>query len=138
MVGSMRVASPRRSLLVLGLGLVLVATGCERGPARRHVAGQVLHAGKPVPAGEIYFDPDVRKNHDGPQGFARIKDGRFDTRDLGKPLAPGPHVVRILGFDGKTPPGQDLPLGRRLFREYTTKTTIADEDGVTLNFDVPK
>lgn len=123
--------------LLLGSGLVLLVAGCENGPKRHHVSGQILFDGKPVPAGEIYFDPDVTKGHDGPQGFARIKDGRYDTRESGKALAAGPHVVRILGFDGKTPPGQDLPLGRALFPEYKSPADIPGLAGVSLDFRVP-
>lgn len=130
-------AQRRPAWLLLGAGLVLLAAGCARGPKRHHVSGQVLYDNQPVPAGEIYFDPDVAKGHDGPQGFARIKDGRYDTRESGKALAAGPHVVRILGFDGKTPPGQDLPLGRPLFAEYRTTADVPDSEGAALDFRVP-
>lgn len=108
----------------LAIALVLSA-GCERGPSRLHLAGQVSFNGQPVPAGEIYFDPDVAKGKDGPQGFARIENGRYDTRNGGKPLTAGPHVVRILGFDGKARPEDDLPFGRRLFSEYTTAVIVS-------------
>ncbi len=121
--------------LVLGTGLLLLAASCDRGPKRHHISGQVLYDGKPVPAGEIYFDPDVTKGHDGPQGFARIQDGQYDTREVGKAVAAGPHVVRIFGFDGK--PGPELPLGRALFAEYTTPADIPDRGDATLDFQVP-
>jgi hypothetical protein len=90
-----------------------------------------------VPAGEIYFDPDVSKGNDGPQGFARIKDGQYDTRQGGVAAGSGPHVVRIFGFDGKTPPGEDLPLGRRLFSEYKASADIPDQGDAKLDFEVP-
>jgi hypothetical protein len=95
----------------------------------------VLHKGKPVPAGEVYFDPDVARGHDGPQGFARIKDGRFDTRALGKPLAAGPHIVRVLGFDGNSLPGEELPFGRPLFAEYKQSVDIPAQESVTVDID---
>src|SRR5262245_247161 len=104
--------------LLLGIGLALLA-GCGGGPKRLHLSGQVLYNGQPVPAGEIYFDPDVAKGKDGPQGFARIENGRYDTRKGGVPLTAGPHVVRILGFDGNARPGADVLYGKRLFPEYT-------------------
>lgn len=122
--------------LLLAAGLALLA-GCDRGPKRYHLSGQVLYDGKPVPAGEIFFDPDGKKKHDGPQGFARIKDGRYDTRDGGKPAGSGPYVARILGGDGVIPPGADLPLGRPLFPEYTKSVDIPAEEDAKLNFDVP-
>jgi hypothetical protein len=127
---------PRLKWLLL-VGIAFLLDGCERGPKRHHVSGQVLWDGKAVPAGEIYFDPDSTKKNDGPQGFARIKDGRYDTRDGGVPASSGPQVVRILGFDGKTPPGEDLPLGRRLFAEYQTTADIPDRGDATLDFKVP-
>jgi hypothetical protein len=120
--------------LLLGVGLVVLA-GCDSGPKRHHVSGQVVYDGKPVPVGEIYFDPDVTKGHDGPQGFARIKDGRYDTRQGGLPVTAGPHIVRILGFDGHPAPEQ--PLGRRLFEEYKKSTDISAQDNATLDFEVP-
>jgi hypothetical protein len=114
---------------------VVVTAGCEKEPTRLHLSGQVLFNGKPVPIGEIYFDPDVAKGKDGPQGFARIENGRYDTRIGGKPLTAGPHVVRILGFDGKARPEDDLPFGRRLFAEYTTAVDVS-ESSPALDFEV--
>ena len=67
------------SLLRAGLlvaGMVLVA-GCD-GDRVYHVQGTVSIGGTPVPAGVIWFDPDIQKgNTNGPQGYAQIKDGRF-------------------------------------------------------------
>lgn len=114
------------------VGLVLLTVGCQRGPKRHHVSGRILYRGESVPAGEIYFDPDYTKGPDGPQGFARILNGQYDTRKVGKSIASGPHVVRILGFDGKQAP--EMPLGRKLF-EFVTHAEVADD--VTLDFEVP-
>jgi hypothetical protein len=123
----------RRLLFTIGFVLLV---GCDSGPKRHHLSGEVKFNGNPVPAGEIYFDPDVTKGHDGPQGFARIKDGRYDTRAAGLPMTAGPHFVRILGFDAV--PGPEQPLGKRLFPEYRTSATIPDEGDATLHFDVPE
>ena len=122
------------SRLLVG-ALVVLAGGCDHGPKRHPVSGQVLYDGKPIPFGEIYFDPDVAKGNDGPQGFARIQDGQYDTREGGSPAAPGPQLVRILGFNGK--PGPELPLGRPLFPEYTTSADIPVQGNATLDFSVP-
>jgi hypothetical protein len=122
-------------LLLLGAGLALPA-GCDGGPKRYHVSGQVLHDGKPVPAGEIFFDPDPAKGNDGPQGFARIKDGRYDSRDGGTAAGPGPQVVRILGFDGNARPDADQPFGKALFPEYRTSADVPKQDA-TFNFQIP-
>jgi hypothetical protein len=125
----------QRWLPWLTAGLVLLGVGCDRGPKRYPVSGRVLYDGKPIPFGEIYFDPDVSKGNDGPQGFSRIIDSQYDTRQGGLAAASGPHVVRILGFDGK--PGPELPLGRPLFSEYTTSANIPDQGDATLDFAVP-
>jgi hypothetical protein len=97
----------------------------------------VTFNGRPVPIGELYFDPDPRKGLDGPQGFARIVDGRFDTRKGGRAPGPGPHIVRILGFDGKPQPDRELIYGPPLFPEYSTTADVPTADGV-LDFEVPK
>jgi hypothetical protein len=124
-------------LVLAGLlaAALAVLAGCDSGPKKYHVSGQVLFDGKPVPAGEIYFDPDVSRGHDGPQGFARIKDGKYDTRETGLPVTAGPHRVRILGFDGKA--GPELPLGRRLFPEYKTPVEVPEQADAPLDFNVP-
>jgi hypothetical protein len=119
-------------LLAVGLGLLV---GCG-GQKRCHVAGQVLHGGKPVPVGEIYFTPDASKANTRSQGFARIRDGRFDTRDGGLPVQPGSYVVRILGFDGQALPEQDLPFGKQLFPPHQTVAEVPTRD-TTLDFEVP-
>lgn len=129
--------SRRAWLLILVAGFLILIVSCDRGPKRYHISGQVLFDDKPLPAGEIYFDPDFTKGHDGTQAFSRIKDGQFDTRVASKGVAPGPHIVRILGFDGKVPPGEDLPFGKPLFAEYKTTADIADQGDVTLHFKVP-
>lgn len=112
----------------LGLALILFAAGCARsGPETFHVSGMVTYQDQPLPAGVIYFDPDVTKGHDGPQGFARIKDGKFDTRiPPAKPVTAGPHIVRISGFNGK--PQNELPLGLPIFPEYSLKLEMPRED----------
>lgn len=126
-----------RVMLRIFLGLLVIAlAGCSsKGPVVYHVSGNVTHQGKNIPAGTIYFDPDFSKGNDGTQGFARIKDGRFDTRDGGRGVMPGPHVVRIAGFDGQ--PKDELPLGTPLFSEYKTPVDLPAENS-TQNIDVPK
>jgi hypothetical protein len=117
------------------LAAAVGALGCaDSGPRRNAISGNVTFAGKPLPAGMIFFDPDVRKKHDGPGGFAYIKDGAYDSRNNGKGVIAGPHVVRIQGFDGK--PGNELPLGALLFPEYETTADLPAEAS-TRDFDVP-
>ena len=122
-------------LPALALVAVPFAAGCFKGgPPEYHLSGSVTFQGKPVPAGQLFFDPDYARGNDGPAGFAYIKDGRYDTRAGGKGVVGGPHTVRIHGADGK--PDAELPVGRPLFREYAAKAALPRQDG-THDFDVP-
>jgi hypothetical protein len=108
------------------LGVVLLA-GCGSGDsvARNHVAGSVTYDGANVPAGVIYFDPDSKKGGSGPQGFAPIKDGRYDTREGGKGGPAGAVTVRIEGFDGQAAEGR--PMGHAVFT-YQTSADLGQGD----------
>jgi hypothetical protein len=112
-----------------------VLAGCDGQPRLHHVSGKVMYDGKPLPAGVIYFDPDVSKNNDGPQGYAIIQNGEYDTAAAGgKGVVGGPHIARIEGFDGK--PGEELPLGRPLFTDFKQPLDLP-KAASTQNFDVP-
>lgn len=131
----------RRFLLLLASQLLpavavcLLCGSCNRGPVLHEVSGTVLYDGRPLPAGVIYFDPDVRKQNDGPQGYAIIKDGVYTTATMGgKGTVGGPHLARIEGFDGK--PGQELPLGRSLFTDFQQAVDLP-KGPATQDFDVP-
>jgi hypothetical protein len=53
----------------------------------------------------------------GPQGFAVIKDGAYDTsKGIGRAVGSKEYIVKIRGFDGK--PANELPRGQPLFAEY--------------------
>src|SRR5262249_30095854 len=109
----------QRFAFTLGLSAIacVLLPGCGRGLRLYDVSGQVTYDGKPLPAGVIYFDPDVSRKNDGPQGYAVIKNGAYSTTARGgKGVVGGPYVARIEGFDGK--PGEELPLGKPLFTDY--------------------
>ena len=124
----------RSVLAILVACLAITAVGCEQGPQRFNVSGTVTYNEQPLPAGVLYFDPDVSKQNDGPQGYAFIKDGRFDTAETNSGPVGGPHLARIEGFDGK--PGEELPMGRLLFADFSQAVDLPRED-TTLNFAVP-
>ena len=108
-------------LLRVAALLSLATAGCGGGPKMYPVSGTVTYDGKPLPAGQISFEADVTKGHDGPQGMAYIKDGRFDTaQQKGKGVLGGPYVIRIQGFDGT--PGNELPMGKPLFTDFVRAT----------------
>jgi hypothetical protein len=120
---------------VLVAAICLLPAGCGGGPKLYDVSGAVTYDGKPLPAGVIYFDPDVLKKNDGPQGYALIKDGAYSTADAGgKAVVGGPYLARIEGFDGK--PGNELPLGKALFTDFQQAVDLP-RAACTRDFDVP-
>ena len=95
-------------------------------------SGEVTFAGQPVPAGSVYFTPDVAKHNTGPQGVAEIRAGKYSTE--GKGTAGGPVQVRIEGFDGQITP--NLPYGRPLFVPFEMEIDLPRE-ATTKNLEVP-
>lgn len=88
----------RRQSCGVALAVLLAAVGCgDSGPQRVRIQGSVTYEGKPVPAGQLRFEPDASRGGAGPVGFARILEGRYDTAS-GKGPVPGPMKVRIRGY----------------------------------------
>lgn len=100
------------------------------------MSGSVTFAGEPVRAGRIVFEPDVGQGNSGPQGFAFIREGRFDTSDRhAKGVVGGPTLVMIDGI--KVVEGVDAPIaGRLLFPTYEERIDLPRAN-VTRDFDVP-
>lgn len=121
------------------VGLVLVGlfatAGCDNEPKRYHVWGKITYQGQPIPAGSIHFDPDIKSGGTGPQGFAIIKNGEYDTRQDGLGQIGGKYVARVYGADGI--PQTEAPNGRPLFPEREIPFELPTEDK-ELNIDVPK
>lgn len=112
-------ADRRRTPLALGLLLLAAVAGCgQRGPERFRVSGTVTYAGQPVPLGRVVFEPDTSRGNDGPQGFAPIENGRFDTSAPHcRGTVGGPMRVRIDGLE--VTDGQDAAAsGKLLFPSY--------------------
>jgi hypothetical protein len=122
-----------RALVVLGLAILF---GCSPGERVYNLSGNVTYAGKPVPVGHIIFEPDSNAGNSGGSGFAKIKDGHYDTSILdGRGVLGGPHVVRIQGLDGIV--RGELLNGIPLFQEYVTTADLPKGNGAK-DFDVPK
>jgi hypothetical protein len=122
--------------LVLALACVLLAGGCgkKREPTF-DVSGKVTFNGKPVPRGQIVFNPDPENgNRSRQSGYAEIQDGAFDTRKSGIKSPAGPVIVRIEGFDGK--PDGKTQFGNPLFVDYSEKIELPAEH-CQRDFDVP-
>jgi hypothetical protein len=118
--------------------LALLCAGCgssdETNPFE--VSGTVTFNGQPVPAGVVLFTPDGAKGNHGATGFAKIKAGKFDTRDEGRGTVGGAHVVTINGFDGNPAPQAELPDGKPLFPDYTVHIDLPKET-TTHDFNIP-
>jgi len=117
-----------RQLLILGflLPAFILLAGCKGKQRLFNVKGTVKYGEDPLPAGVIYFDPEAGKNS-GPQGYAIIKDGQFDTAaEGGKGVTGGPYLIRIEGFDGK--PGKELPLGKPIFTDFKKSLDLPKAD----------
>src|SRR5581483_3565172 len=106
------------------------------GPKMFHVSGKVTFKGKPLPAGVVLLSPDLAKGFDGPQGFAEVKDGVFNTAERGRGVTAGPHVIKVQGFDGK--PARELPLGNRLFPDYEIPIELKPETPIAIDVPTPK
>ena len=104
--------------------------GCgQSGPKSYRISGSVVLDGEPIPFGEVLFTPDAAKKNSGPQGIAKISDGKYDTGvDDGKGMAGGPTVIRVNGMSG--------PGGKTLC-EYEFTEDLPRKD-TTLDIKVPK
>lgn len=118
---------------VLAVPIVALLVGCG-GERTYNISGMVTFQGKPVPAGQIVFEPDSSAGNKGAAAFAKIKDGHYDTSSEGRGTVGGPHLVRIHGRDGI--PRGELLNGLPLFRDYQTKVELPKKSGEQ-NFEVP-
>ena len=127
------------TVVLLTATIACLLSGCrgEDGPRRIHVSGDITWKGQKIPAGFVAFSPDTRQGNSGPQGLAKIKDGRFDSRlDGGRGVSPGALEAIVCGFDGVNP-SDDHPWGKPLFSDYKLSVTVADESQSEFALEVP-
>ena len=112
--------------------------GCSPAEIKRHrLQGTVEFDGKPVPFGTIYFDPDTTKANKGPQGFAKIVEGKFDTDQGGKGHVGGPMKVRIVGYaSAPSTTDVDAPV-EALFPDFVEAVELEKAED-TRGFLIPK
>ena len=117
--------------------LFAVCVGCQSNEDRAtlNLQGNVTFDGEPVPVGVIQFIP---QSGAGVQGFARIKNGRFNTSAAkGRGIEPGEHLVKVVGYDGiayEDPEDNEVNgNGTLLFPQYQVKKTFAPGDR---NYDI--
>jgi hypothetical protein len=126
----MRIPPLASAAFALALGFVAFH-GCSRQEKLYRVSGVVTYNGKPIPKGLIFFDPQT----DGPQGFANIVSGKYDTAQQGKGVRGGTYAIRVNGFDGKE--ANEAPFGQALFPEYTGTKELPKQNS-TYDLDIPK
>lgn len=117
-------------LFACSLALVVcLVVGCgSKGPQRYQYWGKVTVNGQPIPAGIMYFDPDLAAGNDGPQGHATIEKGMYDTRKAGSQgPGPGKYLVRVYAHDGVAV--AELPMGKPLFPETVVPVELPASDG---------
>ncbi len=119
----------RWSVAVFGLVALGTMLGCgDTEPKRVRVSGKASFDGKPIVYGDVVITPDGAKKNNGPQGFANIRDGQFDTSAAGgKGYGGGPAVLRITGFDKQ---------GGKLLCEQEFQVELPKSDS-THDIDVP-
>lgn len=103
--------------------------GCNQGdPHAFRLQGKVSRGGMPIPYGDIVFTPDGSLKNFGPQGFANIREGRYDTADAeGAGFSGGPVVIRVTGFEKE---------GGKLICEYEYQAELPRENG-TFDIELP-
>lgn len=128
----MKLPSPGPGAVV---AVLVCAWLCGCGPKEEklyRVSGSVTFNGKPIPKGNIYFDP----RGDGPQGFATIVDGKYDTAEQGKGVRGGStYDVRVGGFTGIV--ANEAPFGQPLFPEFNGVKEFPTAD-TTFDLEIPK
>jgi hypothetical protein len=119
------------AILLFLAGCALIGCGNSSEQKRNRVSGKVTYDGQPVAFGDVVITPDGAKKNSGAQGFANIRDGKYDTlAEGGKGYGGGPAVLHVTAFDkqgGKVlfegdisvdlPPGDathdiDIPKGK--------------------------
>lgn len=127
--------SPTHALRFLLLTFFIVLAGCGGGSNRFPVSGKITYDGKPVPAGEIVFEPDSSKSNTGPGSLTRIKGGMYAT-EQGLGVVGGPYLVRITPFDGISNPNS--LDGKPLLPAPYEERLVFPNQGSTHDFDIPK
>ena len=125
---------------LLMIGTAGVVPGCGRDGAQPvDVSGKVTFGGETVMFGLLEFIPDSSRGHKGPAGSAEIVDGQFTTRGSGKGVIPGPHLVRVTGYDKKPASGlgDDTVITKADAPLFLMFTIPVEKVAATCDLDVP-
>lgn len=89
-----------RFALAASICMAFVGCGPSDGMVKYTVSGSItMPDGKPVPSGEINFEPDGQAGNKGPASMTSIKEGKYSlTKDIG--IVGGKYIVTIMPYDG--------------------------------------
>ncbi|WLD15389.1 hypothetical protein [Planctellipticum variicoloris] len=132
-----------RTLATLCFAAVCAAllAGCGgSGLKLENLHGKVTFGGQPIVYGLIEFIPNAAADHKGPAGSAEIVNGEYDTKNSGRGVVRGPHLVRISAFEERPQPSSEdetKPTVNKppIFSGYTIETEVAAGEQ---NFEVPE
>lgn len=115
------------------IGLLMLAGCAKKDDGRYELSGNVTIDGKPIPVGEISFEPDGSSGNKGPASFVPIKDGKYTVGGKSGVVG-GKYNVTIIGFDGIAV--GEASDGKELLRKpYSEKIDLPKEDS-TRDFDI--
>ncbi len=113
--------------------VLLVVVGTTLGCGARNdsgtypVSGTITYQGQPVPLGSITLVPDSSQGNRGAAVSMKIVDGKFDSANASRGHVGGPHVVTIIGLDGKGD-GDLFPQGFMLFQDYQVTLDLPKDE----------
>ena len=121
------------SIVLLSSAMML--TGCGGGgPPMSQVSGTVTFKGKPIPAGNVMFTPDVSVAG-GQVRMFMVTEGAYDSsKDPSPGLKPGNYEVTVLGYDGKRIP--NYFQGKQIFNSVKEQMTVP-QGASKKDFEVP-
>ena len=121
----------RSLLIVVTLGVTMMIIGCGKsGPKKYNISGEVTFQGKPVPVGQVLFQPDISQGNKGPSCVVAIKNGFYDTSTSGSGHIGGAHVAVISGgADQSNLPPEEQGSGM-MFREVRIKLDLPKSESV--------
>ena len=113
--------------VALFLAALLLAgmSGCGTSPTPTvyEVSGSVTYAGKPIPAGQVVFEPDTERGASGMVSIADITNGHYVTRPR-RGFGGGPCRVTIYGSDGSLPADNPADHDSALFPPWQTTVDL--------------
>ena len=121
------------SIVLLSSAMML--TGCGGGgPPMSQVSGTVTFKGKPIPAGNVMFTPDVSVAG-GQVRMFMVTEGAYDSsKDPSPGLKPGDYEVTVMGYDGKRIP--NYFQGKQIFNSVKEQMTVP-QGASKKDFEVP-